>query len=126
MKINKYLPIVFFVILLDFQAIFNSNWDNVSERQIIFNKLDKLYHQQNFYAYYDSLQNFLLKVNPRISDDIKFKFAFSAYQNKDFKKAARLFNELKESGFLPSYSAYFEIRSIWGVDTSRALPLARD
>ncbi|APF20035.1 Lytic transglycosylase catalytic [Caldithrix abyssi DSM 13497] len=126
MKINKYLPIVLFVVLLDFQAIFNSNWDNVSERQIIFNKLDKLYHQQNFYAYYDSLQNFLLKVNPRISDGTKFKFAFAAYQNKDFKKAARLFSELKESGFLPSYSAYFEIRSIWGMDTSRALPLARD
>ena len=124
MKNFRYLPVVLVILLLDFQAIFNSNWNNVQERQVIIEKLDKLYRQQDFYAYYDSLQNYLLKIDPRLPDDLKFKFAFASFQNGKFKKAIKLFKELKDNHFLPPYSSYFLIKSVWATDTTRGVEMA--
>ncbi len=116
------LAIVF--LLVDFHAIFNSNWDSLNERQIIYNRLDQLYQQRNFYAYYDSVQNYLLKVSRNVPPDLLFKFAYSAYQNKNFSKARQLFNDLLQQQFLPDYSSYFYIRSLWPVDSVQAESLA--
>ncbi len=125
MRVPTIFQIVLIIILLDFQAIFNSNWNNLLERQIIIEKLDKLYQQKDFYAYYDSLQNYLLKINPRLPDDLKFKFAYAAYQNGHIKKALTIFKELDEKGFLPPYSAYFYLKSAWAIDPTKGVNLAK-
>ncbi len=125
MKKLNYWPLFVLILLLDFQVILNSNWNNVNERQMIIEKLDRLYQQKEFYAYYDSLQNYLLKINPRISNDIKFKFAFAAFQNGNYTKAARLFKELEQASFLKNYALFFWIKSIWHLDTLTALDQAQ-
>ncbi|MCD6375666.1 MAG: transglycosylase SLT domain-containing protein [Caldisericaceae bacterium] len=124
MKNFIWLFVIIFIVLLDFQAIFNSNWNNVLERQLIIEKLDKLYQQKDFYAYYDSLQNFLLKHEPQIPNDLKFKFAYASLQNGRYQKAQKLFKELQEDQFLPVHSTYFLIKSIWPVDTAAAVQMA--
>ncbi len=125
MKNLNWLPVITLIfVLLDFQAIFNSNWNNLQERQLIVEKLDLLYQKKDFYAYYDSLQNYLLKIEPQLPNDLKFKFAYAALQNGRYQKAQKLFKELNEDGFLPEYSSYFLIQSIWPVDTTAAVDMA--
>ncbi|NOX88285.1 MAG: transglycosylase SLT domain-containing protein [Calditrichaeota bacterium] len=120
----KIISFAILFLLIDFHTIFNSNWNNIQERRLIINKLENLYREQNYVAYYDSVRNFLLKFDNDLPKDLQFKFAYSAYITGQHAKASRIFKKLASENFLTEYSTFFLIKSLWNIDTTGAESLA--
>ena len=121
---SRFILLIAVFVLLDFQTLFNSNWSNLSERQLIYSRMERLYYHKDYQAFHDSVQVFLQQSDVKLTPELTFKFAYAAFRNGDFKQAARLFGELSEQNYLSPYSRFFHIKSFWHFDTLQARTLS--
>jgi soluble lytic murein transglycosylase len=82
---------------------------------------DSLFSTNQFRPALFSYRQFLDKKSSSQTSELLFKTAFAAFKAKDFSYSAQLFAQLRnERRFLPEYSAYFYIQSLWQTDPKKA------
>ena len=89
------------------------------DREIAIQQADSLYagaqYQQALHRY--------ASLNPLIDDPrLEFKIAYALFRTGNKDSSAKIFGKLAgRKHFLPEYSRYFYIRSLWEADTAAAL-----
>lgn len=88
---------------------------------------DSLYSAGAFKPALQSYQK-VIKVSPAKRDpSTLFRTAFAAYKSKDYALSAELFFKLSfEAQFLPEFSTYFYLKSIWQRDPALAARLSEE
>lgn len=84
-------------------------------------KADSLYSRGNYFQaltfYYNTLSLTSSKYNPAT----EFKIAYSFFKTGKYGSSAEVFDRLvKEHNFLPEYSRFFSIKSLWRLNAQKA------
>lgn len=88
---------------------------------------DSLYHEKNYSEAFDSYLKAMKNSPIPLNGAPSFKMAYSSYKTGRFKEASRLFSNLyRNQKYLPEYSSYFHIKSLWPIDTEKAIRHAID
>jgi len=83
---------------------------------------DSLYNLKNYDKAIDSYRDALNKSRVPFLESSQFKLAYAYYITGKYFDSARLFRQLsKKRHYLPLYSEFFLIKSLWNYETDRAL-----